>query len=53
MEERQKLIKEKALDLIRKGLIVEAVKFVKEETGASLVDSKRLVDKLVEESKKL
>lgn len=48
----EKLIKEKALDLIRKGLIVEAVKFVKDETNASLVDAKRLVDKLISESKK-
>ncbi|GAB4130299.1 MAG: hypothetical protein OHK0045_25320 [Raineya sp.] len=53
MEEKQTLIKEKALDLISKGLIMEAVKFVRDETGAALVDAKKLVDKLIEENKKI
>lgn len=52
MDEKQKLIKDQVIELLQKGLKIEAIKFVFSATGSPLVDAKRLVDKLEEELKK-
>jgi ribosomal protein L7/L12 len=52
MDDKQKEIKEKALDLLHKGKVVEATKLIVDEVGCTLFEAKKLVDELRKEMKK-
>lgn len=52
MDDKQKEIKEKALDLLHKGKAIEAIKLIFDEIGCTLLEAKNLVDELRKEIKK-